>query len=276
MTIKQLFDHCSKELSFCDEAKFEATCIFEDLLGVNKSKIFISDYDASYEQIEIVNNSILRRKNGEPLQYILGKWDFYDLTFSVGEGVLIPRPETEILVDFALDKLKNSDNPVVYDLCAGTGCIGLTIAKHRPDAKVFLLEKEDIAYMYLCKNKEYIGLNNAIVIHDDLFTVDLELFEKADIIISNPPYIESAEISGLQKEVLREPITALDGGADGLDFYRCIADRWASMVRPNGYIALECGEEQSESIIDLFKEKYREKQVIFDFNDIDRIVTFRI
>ncbi len=276
MIIKHLFDLCVNELSFCDDARFESICIFEDILGINKSKIYLSEDKATEEQIRILNNAILRRKNGEPLQYILGKWDFYDLTFKVGEGVLIPRPETEMLVDFALEKLRDIDNPIVYDLCAGTGCIGLTIAKHRPDAKVYLLEKEDNAYTYLCKNIKYIEVDNATIIHNDLFTADLELFEKADILVSNPPYIESAEINGLQKEVLREPLTALDGGADGLDFYRCLADRWTSMVRPNGYIALECGEGQSEFIIDLFKDKYREKQVIFDFNDIDRIVTFGI
>lgn len=276
MTLKELFQLCSNSLEFSDSPEFEATCIFEDLLSISKSKIFFDDIKVTDEQIKVVESVINRRKNGEPLQYILGKWDFYDMTFNVGEGVLIPRPETETLVDFALEKIKDIENPVIYDLCAGSGCIGLTIANHRKDAKVFLLEKEEGALKYLKSNKEKYNLDNAFLIHGDLFEINFSNLPNPDVILSNPPYIPASEIAGLQKEVHFEPITALDGGIDGLDFYRCIAEKWASKVRKNGYIALECGEEQSEDIINLFNGKYSEKQVIYDFNNIDRIVTFRI
>lgn len=255
---------------------FEALCIFNDLLGVSKGKILLSDVQATEEQEKLVNDIINRRENGEPLQYILGKWDFYDLTFTVGEGVLIPRPETEMLVDFALEKLKNIENPVIYDLCAGTGCIGLTIASHRKDATVYLLEKEDKAFIYLEKNKEQLKLDNAILLHGDLFDFDFSSLPLCDLLLSNPPYINSDEIKTLQKEVLKEPVTALDGGADGLDFYRCIAERWVNKIRKGGFCAFECGERQSEDIIKVFNKKITEKQVLFDFNNIDRIVTFRI
>lgn len=276
MILKELYSYCVNELSFTDDNLFETLCLFEDVLGYTKEQIYLSNVEVSQNDILKLDNSILRRKNGEPLQYILGKWDFYDLTFSVGEGVLIPRPETEMLVDFALEKLKDIENPIVYDLCSGSGCIGLTIAKHRKDATVFLLEKERKALKYLLRNKVDLGLENTVVVFDDLFTVDLSLFPEADLILSNPPYIISDEISQLQKEVLFEPASALDGGNDGLDFYRCLADRWCSKVKNNGFIALECGEEQSSSIIDIFNDKYIEKNVIFDFNNIDRIVTFGI
>lgn len=276
MTIKELFRYCSEQLSFSDSPEFEAICIFEDLLNISKSKIYFDDIVVTDEQIKTVESVINSRKNGEPLQYILGKWDFYDMTFNVGEGVLIPRPETETLVDFALEKIKDIESPVIYDLCAGSGCIGLTVANHRKDAKVFLLEKEDGALKYLKLNKEKYNLDNAFIIKGDLFEVDFLNFPDADVILSNPPYIPACEIESLQKEVHFEPITALDGGIDGLDFYRCIAEKWVSKVKKNGYIALECGEEQSEDIINLFNGKYSEKQVIYDFNNIDRIVTFRI
>lgn len=276
MTIKELFRYCSEQLSFSDSPEFEAICIFEDLLNISKSKIYFDDNIVTDEQIKTVESVINRRKNGEPLQYILGKWDFYDMTFNVGEGVLIPRPETETLVDFTLEKIKDIESPVVYDLCAGSGCIGLTVANHRKDAKVFLLEKEDGALKYLKLNKEKYSLDNAFIIKGDLFEVDFLNFPDADVILSNPPYIPACEIESLQKEVHFEPITALDGGIDGLDFYRCIAEKWISKVKKNGYIALECGEEQSEDIINLFNGKYSEKQVIYDFNNIDRIVTFGI
>lgn len=276
MTVLELFRYCKSEMSFTDSPEFETICIFEDLLGISKSKIYFNDSVATDEQIKIVEDSIIHRKNGEPLQYILGKWDFYDLTFNVGKGVLIPRPETETLVDFALEKIKNVKSPIIYDLCAGSGCIGLTIACHRDDAKVYLLEKEDGAMKYLKSNKEKYNLDNAQIIQGDLFNIDFSQIPQADVILSNPPYIPASEIDGLQKEVQFEPVTALDGGIDGLDFYRCIAENWLSRVKYNGYIALECGEEQSADIIDLFNGKYSEKQVIYDFNNIDRIVTFRI
>lgn len=276
MTVKELFSYCSKQLSLSDSPEFETSCIFEDLLGIDKGKILVNDITVTQEYIEIVDNVISRRQNGEPLQYILGKWDFYDLTFRVGEGVLIPRPETEILVDFALEKVKNTDSPVIYDLCAGSGCIGLTIAYHRKDATVYLLEKEEAALKYLNLNKEKYNLENAHIIHGDLFKIDFSDVPKADVLLSNPPYIPACEISDLQKEVHFEPVTALSGGIDGLDFYRCIAEKWVSKVNKNGFIALECGEEQSSKIINLFDGKYSEKQVIYDFNNIDRIVIFGI
>ena len=276
MTLKELFQLCSNSLEFSDSPEFEATCIFEDLLSISKSKIFFDDIKVTDEQIKVVESIINRRKNGEPLQYILGKWDFYDMTFYVGKGALIPRPETETLVDFALEKIKDIENPVIYDLCAGSGCIGLTIANHRKDAKVFLLEKEEGALKYLKSNKEKYNLDNTFLIHGDLFEIDFSNLPNPDVILSNPPYIPASEIAGLQKEVHFEPITALDGGIDGLDFYRCLAEKWASKLRKNGYIALECGEEQSDDIINLFNGKYSENQVIYDFNNIDRIVAFRI
>lgn len=276
MILKDLFSYCVSELSFTDDNSFEALCLFEDILGYTKEQIYLSNITATEMDVMKINNSVSRRKNGEPLQYILGKWDFYDLTFSVGEGVLIPRPETEMLVDFALEKLKNTLEPVVYDLCSGSGCIGLTIAKHRPDAKVYLLEKERNALRYLLKNEVDLGLENVTVVFDDLFTVDLSLFPEADLILSNPPYINSDEIATLQKEVLFEPSSALDGGDDGLMFYRCLADRWCDKVKNSGFMAFECGEEQSKPIIDIFHDKFVESNVIFDFNNIDRIVTFGI
>lgn len=276
MTVKDLFRFCSQQLSFSDASDFETTCIFEDILNISKNQIHFGETSITNEQLKIVENVVSRRKKGEPLQYIIGKWDFYDLTFNVGSGVLIPRPETEMLVDFAFEKIKDIESPIIYDLCAGSGCIGLTIAQHRKDAKVYLLEKEDGALHYLKSNKEKYSLDNAEIVHGDLFNIDFSSFQNADIILSNPPYIPACEIAGLQREVHFEPVTALDGGTDGLDFYRCIADKWITKIKRNGYIGLECGEEQSSAIINLFNGKYSEKQVIYDFNNIDRIVTFRI
>lgn len=276
MNAKELYNKCVEELSFTDDAKFEVLCMFETLLNINKTSLISKDLVIGKDDIKIINQAISRRKNSEPLQYILGSWDFYDLSFYVGDGVLIPRPETEMLVDFALEKIKDIESPVIYDLCAGTGCIGLTIAKHRKDAKVFLFEKEENAFSYLVKNKEKYELNNATVIKCDIFNFDFSEIPLCDVLLSNPPYIESDEICDLQSEVLFEPISALDGGKDGLAFYRVICDKWLKQVKNNGFIAFECGEEQSKPICDIFKSKTSSFEVLFDFNNIDRIVTFGI
>ena len=255
MNAKELYNKCVEELSFTDDAKFEVLCMFETLLNINKASLISKDLFISNDEINIINQAISRRKNSEPLQYILGSWDFYDLSFYVGDGVLIPRPETEMLVDFALEKIKDIESPVIYDLCAGTGCIGLTIAKHRKDAKVYLFEKEEKAFSYLVKNKEKYELNNATVVQCDIFNFDFSEIPLCDVLLSNPPYIESDEIRDLQSEVLFEPISALDGGKDGLAFYRVICDKWLKQVKNNGFIAFECGEEQSKPICDIFKSK---------------------
>lgn len=276
MTLNELYRHCSSELNFTGCSDFEAMCIFEDILGIKRNELLLSDSVADEQQLSLVKNAVKRRQNGEPLQYIIGKWDFYDLTFSVGPGVLIPRPETELLVDFILEKAKHIDNPVVIDLCSGSGCIGLTVASHNKFAKVYLVEKEMDALRYLNENKATLEITNSEIIKGDIFKVSTDLFETADIIVSNPPYIKTEEIKLLQKEVQNEPITALDGGNDGLSFYKCIRNRWLSKVKKGGYVALECGENQSSEIIDIFNGNYSEKNVIFDFNNIDRIVTFRI
>ncbi len=276
MTIKEFFYDCACELNFDGDGEFEALCLFEDLLKLTKSQILLSNQEVTCEQFGIIEPAIWRRQGGEPLQYILGKWDFYDLTFKVGEGVLIPRPETEMLVDFALDKLKSADCPVIFDLCSGTGCVGLTIAKHLNKSKTFLFEKEDSALKYLKANVDNLKVQKTYCLKADIFDYDLCGLPQCDMLVSNPPYICSNEIQGLQAEVLKEPHTALDGGTDGLDFYRCIAERWTKLVKKGGYIALECGEGQSQDIIKIFEGKFSENKVLFDFNNIDRIVIFRI
>lgn len=276
MTLFDLYKKSAKELSFGGCGDFEAKVIFEDILNVKAKPYDYASVTASESQISLMNEVIGRRKSGEPLQYILGRWDFYGFAFYVGDGVLIPRPETENLVEYVLKEIENVKNPTVFDLCSGSGCIGITVAKIRPDCSVYLFEKEDRAYSYLKKNSEEFNLKNVTAVKCDIFDCDLTDLPKADVIVSNPPYIKSDEIPLLQSEVQKEPVSALDGGEDGLRFYRCISSRWISKVNQGGLIALECGDGQSEDIITLFDGSITEKKVIFDFNNIDRIVAFRI
>lgn len=276
MTVKEFYNKCVLQLAFTDDAEFDVLCLFESFLNIKKQDIILNSVTLSSEQTETIEAAVGQRIKRVPLQYIIGQWDFYDMTFIVGEGVLIPRPETEALVDFALEKIKDINKPVVYDLCSGSGCIGLTIAKHRPDATVYLFEKEDAAFEFLLKNKEKYNLDNAIAVKADVFNYEFNELPMADMILSNPPYIPAREIPQLQDEVHFEPVSALDGGKDGLDFYRCIYNRWLTKLKSKGYIALECGDGQSKEIFSIFNEENIQKHIIYDFNNIDRFVIFRI
>lgn len=276
MTLFELYKKSAEALSFGGCGDFETRVIFEDILNIKTKPYDYTCVNASENQVSLMNEIISRRKNGEPLQYIIGKWDFYGFTFNVGDGVLIPRPETENLVEYVLNEIQNVKTPIVFDLCSGSGCIGITIAKLRPDSKVYLFEKEDKAYFYLTKNLESFNLKNATTVKCDIFDFDLSDLPMADVLVSNPPYIKSNEIPLLQTEVKCEPVTALDGGKDGLEFYKCIASKWTSNVKKGGLIAMECGDGQSSEILPLFENLSSEKKVIFDFNNIDRIIAFRI
>lgn len=276
MTLFELLKKTSQELNFDGCGDFEAKIMFKDILKISTPVYDYSVVEATNEQVSLMNELIKRRKAGEPLQYMVGKWDFYGLSFYVGEGVLIPRPETEQLVDIVLDEIKQKNKPVIFDLCSGTGCIGLSIAYHRPDAIVYLFEKEEKAFTFLEKNLKALNLSNVTPIKCDILNFDFSNLPNADVIVSNPPYIKSDEISTLQLEVQNEPVTALDGGLDGLSFYKCISTKWVQKLNKNSFIAMECGDNQSKDILPLFKSVSINQNVIFDFNDIDRFVTFRI
>lgn len=267
MTLKEAYNYGVYFLSCngIDEAEFKSLTLVCHLAGIKNSE---------YQQH--INDDIVmkkfadllwRVKSNEPLQYIVGKWDFYNSEFAVGPGVLIPRPETEELTQLAIDYLKNKNDSVVYDLCAGSGCIGISIAKECADTTVYLIEKSKDALFYLKKNAQ--GINNVHIIEHDIAAA-LQL-PKADLIISNPPYIKSDDIKDLQSEVLFEPEMALDGGADGLDFYRIINDNWTEMLNDDGILLLEIGEDQGEEIINILNS-YKNIKVIKDMYGNDRMV----
>lgn len=260
------------EKSNVENSSNEARWIFEAVFNCKSDFIvYHSDETVNALNSEVYIDKIQKRASGLPIQYVIGEWDFYGETFFVGEGVLIPRPETELLVDFAIEYLKNKKNPFIIDLCSGSGCIGLTVAKLIPDSKVWLVEKSPQAMSYLLKNKEKLKLDNINIIYGDIFD-GFSSFKipSPDLILSNPPYINSDEICALQSEVLKEPVMALDGGKDGLDFYRVIADKW--LVFCGGAIAVECGEGQSKYIEQIFLNQCSDIYSVQDFNGIERVV----
>jgi len=190
-----------------------------------------------------------RRAAREPLQYILGEWDFMDFTLKVGPGVLCPRADSEIVCESALALLQGRERPVVYDLCAGTGCLGLGIARHSPGALVTCVEKSPEAWHYLTANTAQTGVRT---VQADVFTYYKTLpAEGADLIISNPPYLTGAEMRALMPETAQEPAMALDGGTDGLDFYRLLTKKYRDAVRPGGWLVLEIGYAQGPAVLAL-------------------------
>lgn len=261
-----------------EDSAMEARYIIQKILDINYSSFFLkSAENISHEAEKAAVLLAERRVSGEPIQYILGEWDFMGYTYKVGDGVLIPRPETELLCEFVLEQIANVDSPVIFDLCSGSGCIGISIKKERPDAKVILVEKSEKALYYLRENSNNICRGNEpqIICGDILVIDNFKALPEADVIISNPPYIRSDEIPTLQKEVQREPKMALDGGEDGLVFYRYLVSHWSQKLRNDGFMAFECGEDQSDDIKNLFSEIGFDSTALNDYNNIQRIVVGR-
>ena len=276
MTISELEKLGSQKLraSGKENSDFDARCLLEFVLNLNPTQYLLNrSEEVDSVCAEKFLSLVERRSNGEPLQYILGKWEFMGLPFYVGEGVLIPRPETEMLVEYALDFLKDKINPVVIDLCSGSGCIAISVAKHLPNAKVYAVEKSDLAFPYLKKNIWLNCVFNISAVHGDIFDRTLLSDIKPDLILSNPPYIRSLEIASLQSEVRNEPSMALDGGEDGLVFYREIANGWLDRLGTGGAIAVECAEDQTEDIIRMFSEKTQYAEAFNDLSGLPRTVT---
>lgn len=278
MTIFELYKICEKELQNAnvENASFEARLICEYVTSLTNTDFLLKRGRQATTEEEIkVKECIKKRISLVPVQYITGKWEFLDLEFSVGEGVLIPRPETEELVLYAKEKIENTQRKVVFDLCSGSGCIGLAIKHLLPECDVYMIEKSDDALLYLQKNREDLGFGaNTVCVKGDILCgyESFDFLPKPDVIISNPPYIKKDDIKSLQKEVLKEPIMALDGGKDGLIFYRNLCEKWFPYINNGGFIAVECGEEQAEDIASLFVHNSTETEIIKDFNGYNRMV----
>ncbi len=270
-----LFGKTTLTRSSIDNSHFDAMqLLFRATNLTYENYIINKNLPVPNENILKYQSMIERRKNGEPLQYILGEWEFFGLSFLVGAGVLIPRPETEMLVEFSLDFIKHTDKPTVLDLCSGSGCIPISIAKNNPDANVFGVELSHEAYKYFTENVTLNNVTNITSINKDIFSLKNTDFDcKFDVITSNPPYITTKEMTFLQKEVLFEPSMALDGGEDGLIFYRYITQIAKNYLKNGGMLAVEIGETQGNDVKELFlKNSFNDVTIEKDFNGNDRIV----
>ena len=216
-----------------------------------------------------------RRLAGEPVAYLIGEWEFYGLPLDISERVLIPRPDTEVLAAAAIEGLQGVESPRVLDLCAGSGCVGLAVAKHVSGSHMVLGEIDEGALRVCRQNIRRTGLSGQVV------SMQLNALEKApprlgefDCIVSNPPYIPDGDIAGLDPSVRDyEPHLALKGGADGLDFYRAICENWRGALRTGGRLYFEVGIGQADDVLRIMRAVgFGDIEVIPDLNGIPRVV----
>ncbi len=250
-----------------DEADSEAKIILSFVTNTEPNRLRIVLPSADTKTIDPI---IEKRKEGAPLQYIIGRWWFFGLEFKVGPGVLIPRQDTEILVETALSFAEGKKDLKIADLCSGSGCIAISLAKNLPDTEVTAVEKYDEAFYYL---KQNIALNSTENVTPVLADVCDKPFGQYDIIVSNPPYIPVSDREILSREVLNEPEEALFGGDDGLYFYRVITKNWKSSIRSGGKLAFEVGIKEAEAVAELLKkEGFTEIGFACDLLGIQRVV----
>lgn len=276
MTIFEAYNHTKQKLKAAgiEDSVYEAKIIIKHVTGLNNTEI-LSAYTKPLTEFQQNNlTAILRQREIRyPLQYILGEWAFYKYTFKVGAGVLIPRSDTEVLVEQCSEYLKDKQNPKVLDLCAGSGCIGISLACDYPDSAVVLLEKYPEAKRYIDQNIELNGAFNTLALEGDVFEGDAG-GQAYDLIVSNPPYIPPSEMVITSPETKFEPETALLGGADGLDFYKAIINNYKDSLKVGGMLAFEVGINQAERVKTLLTDVGFGKIVLIkDLNDIDRVVT---
>ena len=245
-----------------EEHEAEARIIISDLTGLPIGRINIDAPPLSPALRERIEGIVKRRAQGEPLQYILGKWEFMGLPFYTRPCALIPRQDTETLCEEALA----IGGRTLLDLCCGTGCIGVSLAK----LGGFEVTFGDISRDCIDLARENAALNGVAgsFVLTDMFG---NISGSYDMICVNPPYIPTSHLALLQAEVKREPALALDGGADGLDFYRRIARDYAAHLNPGGALLMEVGAGQAEDVAAMFPNERRIK----DICGIERVVTVR-
>lgn len=275
MNIEQAYRYCKKTLEksgVCDPA-FETMCIFEQKFSLNRAEIIThGGEEFSEKNLTELQQIIDKREIKEPLQYILGIWDFCGFEFFIGEGVLIPRDDTEVVLNLCLDFLKERDSKTAVDLCAGSGAISVALKK-LANADVTSVELSDKAFPYLEKNIKH---NNADIklFKGDIFECHKDFDDSLfDLIVSNPPYIKSDDIKTLQDEVQKEPKMALDGGTDGFDFYRAIIKNWSKKLKKFGALAFELGEGQADYVAELMNtEGFKHIKTEADLSGIKRAI----
>lgn len=259
-----------------DSPKLKARLLLQYILKKTRQYLIVYDNEevGKKEQWEYFIN-IEKLSNGVPLQHITNHQEFMKMDFYVNESVLIPRPDTEILVEEVIKIAKNIKNPKILDLCTGSGAIAISIAKNVPEANVYAIDISQKALNVAKKNAKELQADIKFI-KSDLFKNMNQM--KFDIIVSNPPYIKKAEIDKLSEEVQKEPHIALDGGNDGLKFYRKISEQAIDFMKLKSYLCFEIGYDQKDDVTEILKkhENYTNIYCKKDLCGNDRIIITQI
>lgn len=257
---------------------FEAELLLEKAAGLNRTALFLRGEEVLSEEVLTVYEGYLsEREQGRPTQYILGEWEFMGLPFCVGEGVLIPRGDTEVLVETILEKQQAEKFKSILDIGTGSGCIPISLGHYGKFEKIMAVDISPKALGYATENAVKNNINIDFY-ESDLFTnLPAEWKGKLDAIVSNPPYIPKKDIAELMTEVKDfEPMNALDGGEDGLDFYRAIVEQAKEWLVDGGWLFFEIGYDQGEDLRKLLQEfGYTAIEIRQDLAGLDRVALGR-
>ncbi len=252
-----------------DSPLADIDCILKSL-GFNKGDILLGDKALEPSAEQAFWSAIERLKKGEPVQYIVGRCEFMSLDFEVNQNTLIPRADTEILVEAVMDLCHNIQNPTIFEVGTGSGCIAISLAHYIDGARV---TSADISKGALEVAKRNAAHNNVSVtfIEHNILNGFPDFDELPDIVVSNPPYIPHSDLAMLDKKVKDfEPASALDGGEDGLDFYRFITQN--AKLKCGGCLAFEVGINQSSAVAQLMQGRFEEIKIINDLSGTERVV----
>ena len=269
MTYREICDRLAS--AGIESAAWDAECLIRRYFSVGRASLF-SDPQREYNGKEFLS-ALEKRCRREPLQYLLGEWEFYRQTYEVSPDCLIPRSDTEVLVEEAIRRLP--PNAQFADLCTGSGCIAVSVLAERRDTRAYALEKFPATLALAERNAERNGVRDRFTpMLSDVLTPSPALSAGSlDAILSNPPYIASGVIPTLSPEVLQEPRAALDGGEDGLVFYRAILSSYAPCLTPTGFFLFEIGYDQGDALVSLGREHgFSHIEVIRDLGGCDRVV----
>ena len=275
MKIEEMLKEAKKKLieNKIEDAGIIARVLLQFVLKLNRNELVLKQEEVMpEEQMREYEINIEKIIKGIPLQYITNNCEFYGLNFYVNENVLIPQPDTEILVEEVIKIVKENDFNKVIDMCSGSGCIGISIAKNVDLVELTMLDIDRLALEVSKINSKKLLQNRKInFIESDMFE---ELEEEFDVIVSNPPYIETNTIKTLSRQVQNEPISALDGGEDGLEYYKILIEESHKYLSDNGYLCMEIGYNQKNEVIELLKENgnYENIYAKKDLSGNDRIV----
>ena len=271
MVIRELLQEITDALKGFENASFEAAQLLGHILKMQPSELILNgNNEASPEAIKTAEELVKRRLAHEPLQYILGSWEFMSLPFYVSQDTLIPRQDTETLVEFALSEIGDSPKKLL-DIGTGTGCIVISLAYFKKNLTARGIDISRAALSIAERNAEKHGLSGRVsfAVCDIISETPEGMY---DIVLSNPPYIKSGDIADLQPEVRsHEPLAALDGGSDGLLFYRRICEIAPKILKTGGLLAFEIGYDQADAVSEIMSGNFEKIKIIQDLCGNDRV-----